>query len=177
MTIPQFVADLDAVTTAVGLNNFALLGYSFGGAVALAYMEAHADKVSSLVLSSPLISVAWWKADGLHLLADAGYDEKVVLRCEAEGRTSSEYYQCAVEAFEKAYARRMSNGDALCKEMGTKFNGKVYGYLWGDYEFVSTAALKHLDLSGSLSSIQTPTLFVCGAYDSARPKPCARRQV
>jgi pimeloyl-ACP methyl ester carboxylesterase/DNA-binding winged helix-turn-helix (wHTH) protein len=48
----DWVADLESVVEALGLERFPLLGVSQGGAVAVAYAARHPDRVSSLVLCS-----------------------------------------------------------------------------------------------------------------------------
>ncbi|WP_156448433.1 alpha/beta fold hydrolase, partial [Mycobacterium sp. NAZ190054] len=49
-TFADWVADLESVVEAVGLQRFPLLGVSQGGAVAVAYAARHPDRVSRLVL-------------------------------------------------------------------------------------------------------------------------------
>lgn len=49
-TFDDWVADLESVVEAVGLERFPLLGVSQGGAVAVAYAACHPDRVSHLVL-------------------------------------------------------------------------------------------------------------------------------
>lgn len=49
-SVETWVRDLEAVVDAVGLERFALLGVSQGGAVAVAYAVRHPDRVSELVL-------------------------------------------------------------------------------------------------------------------------------
>lgn len=48
----DWVADLESVVEALGLERFPLLGVSQGGAVAVAYAARHPDRVSKLVLCS-----------------------------------------------------------------------------------------------------------------------------
>ncbi|UXA16131.1 alpha/beta fold hydrolase [Mycobacterium sp. SMC-4] len=50
-TFDDWVTDLESVVEAVGLERFALLGVSQGGAVAVAYTARHPDRVSRLVLN------------------------------------------------------------------------------------------------------------------------------
>lgn len=49
-TFDDWVADLESVVEALGLERFPLLGVSQGGAVAVAYAARHPERVSSLVL-------------------------------------------------------------------------------------------------------------------------------
>ena len=49
-SLDAWLADLEAVVDAARLGSFALLGMSQGGAVAVAYAQAHPERVSSLVL-------------------------------------------------------------------------------------------------------------------------------
>jgi pimeloyl-ACP methyl ester carboxylesterase/DNA-binding CsgD family transcriptional regulator len=49
-SLERYAEDFEAVIEAVGVQRFALLGMSGGGAIAVAYAAAHADRVSHLVL-------------------------------------------------------------------------------------------------------------------------------
>lgn len=50
LSVDTWVADLESVVDAAGLDRFALLGISQGAAVALAYAAGHPDRLSHLVL-------------------------------------------------------------------------------------------------------------------------------
>ena len=50
LCLDSWVADLEAVVDAAGLERFALLGCSQGGAVSVAYAARHPERVSALVL-------------------------------------------------------------------------------------------------------------------------------
>jgi pimeloyl-ACP methyl ester carboxylesterase len=51
-TLPGLVQDLVALTDALAIERFDLLGHSFGGMVALRFALAHPERVASLVLMS-----------------------------------------------------------------------------------------------------------------------------
>lgn len=59
------VADLDAVRAALGAERAILVGHSWGGLVALAYVAAHPERVERLILvdSLPPTSWAWMMAN------------------------------------------------------------------------------------------------------------------
>jgi len=50
IALEDLVADLEAVVDAAGLERFALLGMSQGGAISIAYIAKHPERVSHLVL-------------------------------------------------------------------------------------------------------------------------------
>lgn len=50
-TIDHFADDLDALVTALGLDDFVLCGLSTGGCIAQAYAAMHSDKLAGLVLA------------------------------------------------------------------------------------------------------------------------------
>ncbi|MER6174668.1 alpha/beta hydrolase [Streptosporangium sp. NPDC001681] len=52
-TVARHVADLDAVRSALGAERVILVGRSWGGTLAAAYMAAHPDRVARAVLTSP----------------------------------------------------------------------------------------------------------------------------
>ncbi len=49
-TYERYAADLDAVVTKLGLNDFTLIGHSMGGTVALTYAATYPGRVSRLVV-------------------------------------------------------------------------------------------------------------------------------
>ena len=52
-TIAREVADLEAVRRRIGADRLVLIGHSWGGQVAAAYLAAHPDHVARVVFSSP----------------------------------------------------------------------------------------------------------------------------
>lgn len=54
-SIPLLVADLYALIERLGLSQVDLLGYSFGGGLALEYTRAHSERVRRLVLQAPVL--------------------------------------------------------------------------------------------------------------------------
>jgi pimeloyl-ACP methyl ester carboxylesterase/DNA-binding CsgD family transcriptional regulator len=61
LTLEAHVADVEAVVEAAGVDRFAMLGISQGGAVALAYALRHPERVSRLVLFGAF-ATGWFRA-------------------------------------------------------------------------------------------------------------------
>lgn len=52
-TLGRHVADLEAIRQQIGARQMVLIGHSFGGLLAAAYLAAHPDRVLQVVFSSP----------------------------------------------------------------------------------------------------------------------------
>ncbi len=57
LSLDAHVLDVEAVIADVGINKFALFGYSEGGPVAIKYVEKHQDQISHLVLGGTFASL------------------------------------------------------------------------------------------------------------------------
>jgi pimeloyl-ACP methyl ester carboxylesterase len=66
-TIGTFVDELAAVRRALGLDRVHLLGWSWGGMLALEYLLTRRQDVQSLILASSPVSVRMWSAEARRL--------------------------------------------------------------------------------------------------------------
>jgi proline iminopeptidase len=74
-TVERFVEELHVVRGALGLEQMHLLGHSWGGSLAAAYvLEKGTDGIVSLTLSSPLLSTPQWIVDANLLRAQLPED-------------------------------------------------------------------------------------------------------
>jgi proline iminopeptidase len=156
-TMDSQVADLDAVRQTLGLEKFALLGDSYGGLVAMAYVAAHPEHVAKLILSdSPGPS---WQSI-VHLLPDVFPDieeenkqeaQKLGPETEAAARTSLRNHFRMI--FYSPQRR-----DTYMSRMGD------LGYEPAVGEAVAKATAD-LDLTPKLAGFKFPTLVIDGRYD------------
>jgi pimeloyl-ACP methyl ester carboxylesterase/DNA-binding CsgD family transcriptional regulator len=71
LSVETWVADLEAVVAAAGLDRFALLGVSQGAAVALVYAARHPERVTRLVLYGGYARGRMWRGEEARRHADA----------------------------------------------------------------------------------------------------------
>jgi proline iminopeptidase len=174
-TVDRFVEELHAVRTQLGLERMHLLGHSWGGSLAAAYvLEKGTEGIVSLTLSSPLLSTPQWIADANLLRAQLPEDvQQTLAEHEAAGTTDSEAYQAATEVF---YERHVYGGQRPPEAeacAGAPWNPVIYEYMWGPTEFYATGTLLDFDVTGRLHEIDVPVLFVTGQFDEARPETVA----
>ena len=156
-TMNAQVADLDAVRTALALNQVAVLGDSYGGMIAMAYAAAHPEHVARLILSDS--AAPSWK--GLvHLLPQVFPDREE--QGEAEGKKLAADPEAAARAGLVNHMRQMFYStdmrDAYLAHMGDLgFEPAVGGAV--------QKATEDLDLAAKLADFKFPTLVITGRYD------------
>lgn len=175
-TVERFVEGLHEVRLALGLEQMHLLGHSWGGALAAAYvLEKGTDGIVSVTLSSPLLSTRLWIEDAnllrreLPAAVQATLDEH-----EAAGTIDSPAYQAASEEF---YRRHVYGGERSAPPVscsGAPGNSFIYEYMWGPTEFNATGTLLDFDVTDRLHQIDVPVLFIAGEFDEARPERLAK---
>lgn len=170
-TVERFVEELHTIRQRLGLERLHLLGHSWGGALAAAYvLEKGSEGIVSLTLSSPLLSTPRWIADANLLRAQLPEEVQATLNeHEQAGTLDSEAYQEATNVF---YERHVYGGPKPADPeacAGAPWNETIYEYMWGPTEFNATGTLLDFDVTGRLHEIDAPVLFITGEFDEARP--------
>ncbi|MBT4160888.1 MAG: proline iminopeptidase-family hydrolase [Gammaproteobacteria bacterium] len=170
-TVPTFVNELKYLVDAWELDRFHLFGASWGTTLALEYyLSRKKNRVESLIFQSPMFSARDWQDDANMLIDRLPAEVRKVIRyCHEIGATDSKVYQDAMSTY---YARHVCRNKARVKRSVRIKNPngeKVYEYMWGASEFSATGTLKNYDRVSDLDRIQSPTLFLCGEHDEARP--------
>lgn len=177
-TVDRYVDELHILRQELGLQQIHLLGHSWGGALAAAYvLEKGTAGIVSLTLSSPLLSSPAWMEDANKLRAQLPAAVQQVLdEHEAAGTTDSEEYAAATDEFYRRYVRGGERLEPLAACAGANGNSVIYEYMWGVTEFNATGTLVDFDVTGRLGEIDIPVLLIGGEFDEARPERLAEFQ-
>jgi class 3 adenylate cyclase/pimeloyl-ACP methyl ester carboxylesterase len=156
MAIEKGMEDMRAVMDEVGSERAALLGYESGGAVMLLFAASHPDRVSALVLYSPLVfywktpdfpwgyteeqASEWWSR------IESGWGTEEFWRWNAESMGQTDVSDEDVERYARFTRLCMSPQGALAIE---------------DVE-------RHIDVRAILPQIQVPTLVMATRGDIER---------
>ena len=169
-TVPRFVQEVDAVRRALKLDTVHLLGHSWGGALAAEYMIATKPTgVKSVIFSSPLISTPRWIADADSLRKQLPASlQKVLDENERAGTLDAPAYQAATDSFYARHVRRLPT-PTIARCEGIVSNDTIYRQMWGPTEFLSNGSLKTWTRAADMDEIATPSLFIAGEFDEARP--------
>ncbi len=168
MNVESYVAQLEQLRTALGIDEFYLYGSSWGTMLGMDYYLKYPKKVKALIFSSPCLSAKRWTADADTLIATLPDSIQLAIRINSKNGTyTSSDYRNAVSVYSKNFVVRKQT--SAIDSSFANVNLTVYGYMWGPSEFTALGTLKDYDRTNRLSEIKIPTLFIAGEYDEARP--------
>jgi proline iminopeptidase len=173
-TIERFVAELDSLRSALGLERIHVLGHSWGSILGFEYYRAHPERVASLVLASAALEIPAWLASTRRMVGTLSDSAQEAIRVrEASAEYGAPDYLAAMEEFYALYVWRHPVQADLDSTMAG-FNQTLYGHMWGPSEFTATGTLKTYDATPLLGSVAVPTLYTVGEFDEADPETIRR---
>ncbi|MCH7577683.1 MAG: alpha/beta fold hydrolase [Chloroflexi bacterium] len=153
--IDRFVGDLDALTKALEVRPFALLGHSFGGIVALHFALAHPELLTHLILVCAPASHDFIRDVEEALPSQLEQEALAELSSFQESEPSDHIMRRSLELLAPIYF----HDPARVSELGldsVQFSPETQA-VW--------ESLEGFDLRPRLSEIQVPTLVIAGASD------------
>lgn len=173
-TVARYVAEIDALRNALGLDRIITLGSSCGATWAAEYAISGAPGLLGSVLASPFLSASRWRADASRLRAALPAAVLAVLAAhEAAGTTASDAYHEADMVWIRRHVCRLDPFPDYVLQTFEQFNAELYGYMWGPSESQLTGVLKDYEAEARLAAIATPVLYTCGEFDEATPTSTA----
>ena len=167
MTWENLTADADALREKLGFDQWAVIGHSFGGNVALEYALRYPQSLSRLVLVNTGGDQWWVNHNAPELLAKRGYSPSAVKAARRffNGQIAPSEFLPTYMKFNKAYNYRNSlteiiQGILLGHMPKFKPEALIFGY---------SQLLKEWTVMNRLNEIQVPTLVLAGRYDFLFP--------
>jgi proline iminopeptidase len=173
-TLDRFVAEVDAVRDALGLDRIDLFGQSWGGWLAIEYMTRGTTGVERLVLASTSASTREF-TDAARLLIEALPEPHRTTLIEGgeRGAYDTPEYEAAMTEFYRRHLCRMDPWPAALRASIANLDGNaVYAYMNGPTEFDVIGTLVGWDRTADLGRIDVPTLITVGRHDEIPPS-CA----
>lgn len=191
-TVDANVEDLENLRRALHVERMIVLGHSWGGMLAQAYVLKYPERVSKLILADTFSGRADIDATLTRMLEAVPEETRTVIEkyekagLYANGDTYPPEYQAALDV---AY-EPVSMTPPLPEYLQNSFRRiayDVYKTMWGsESEFRVTGTLREFDVVSRLAEIKVPTLVIVGANDmptvamaerTARAIPNARLEV
>jgi proline iminopeptidase len=173
--IPRYVEEVEQVRKGLGLDNFYLLGHSWGGMLAMEYLQKYQSHVKAVVLSNMTAGMKSFvsyaeklKVRFLNAQELATYDSLDKLKRydtpEYQNLLMSKLYthticQFPLESWPEPLIRAFK-----------KLNTSIYVQMQGVDEFHVTGNFKNWEMWDRLPNIQVATLVIGGMYDEMNPE-------
>ncbi|MBN8829842.1 MAG: proline iminopeptidase-family hydrolase [Sphingomonadales bacterium] len=176
--VSRFVAELEAIRTALRIERWHVLGASWGGTVLLEHAATRPASLASAILQSPLVSTDLWLRDANRLRAAMPAEIRRTLdACDLPGASNGPGCEAAMNAFYARHVRRFAPSDEIAAykaAMPRSFSEDIYHHMWGWAEFSASGTLKDYDGLALLQKLEgARTLFVAGEHDEAMPATVA----
>ena len=172
--VERFVDSLETIRKTLEIEQWHVVGHSWGSALALEYSAKYPQHTVSTVLGGTFISTPHWIMDANLLVKAAPQDvQKTLKQCESAKPPEGDVCRKAYTKLYSVYYTRGIGTEAARAYYenvgGNGFNPLIYNKMWGPSEFSSTGVLKSYDATHLLADIDPmKTLFMIGQYDSAR---------
>lgn len=170
-TNDRMVEELGQVLETLGYPQVHLLGQSWGTIIATEYALRSPQRLASLILSDPCLSMPR-SAAGVAALRAAlpGQVRAVLDRHEEAGTMDSEEYQEAAMEFYRRHVCRLDPWPEVLMRTFNQLNQSIHERMQGPNDFTLTGIHKDYDVTDRLGSLGVATLFICGRYGETRPE-------
>ncbi|KAK7691240.1 hypothetical protein QCA50_006343 [Cerrena zonata] len=179
-TVQLFIDELNNLLGHLGIQEYDLLGHSWGGMLATSFAILQPKGLRRLVLaSSPAKMEDWEKAaGGLKALLPKDVQE-VLNKHEAAGTVESPEYQAASDRYNEEFTCRVKPmPEGFVKSFqAIAQDPTVYMTMNGPSEFFISGTLKSFDITADLYRIDVPTLLTNGKWDGAQDSVMKRHFV
>ncbi|MFH1147243.1 MAG: proline iminopeptidase-family hydrolase [Pseudomonadota bacterium] len=170
-SVENYVAELAWVRAALKLDEVYLMGFSWGCALACAYMlDRKPEGVKGILLCAPYLSSQAWDADQRRNIALMPPEIRVAIETGEATGDFGDAYQAAMMVYYEKHVCLLSPWPASLQKAFSRLNVDVYNTMWGASEFTMTGKLKDYDLTPRLPEIAHPILLTCGDRDEAGVK-------
>ncbi|MBI1742259.1 proline iminopeptidase-family hydrolase [Candidatus Acetothermia bacterium] len=191
-TIDANVEDVENLRKALNLGKCRVLGHSWGGMLAQAYILKYPENVTRLILADTFSSLEDCNAALARMRTSVSPETRAIYeKYEREGlyKNRDHYPDEYKAALEVAYAPVFMSvpPPPYLQNAFAKVAYDVYRAMWGEEtEFKMTGTLKEFNVESRLKEIRVPTLVIVGANDmptiamaekTARLIPKARLEV
>jgi proline iminopeptidase len=175
-TVDRFREEVEQVRRGLGLDNFYLLGHSWGGMLAIEYALKYQHHLKGLVISDMTASIPSYMEYAGRLRAALPKDIVAVLdKYEAKGEYDAPEYQEAMVG--KVYREHLCRLDPWPDPVDRTLKHlamPVYNTMQGPNEFVITGNFKSWDRWNDLPKIRVPTLVTGARHDTMNPDDIRR---
>jgi proline iminopeptidase len=170
-TIERYTEEVEAVRQGLGLDQFYLLGHSWGGVLAIEYALKYQQHLKGLVISNMAASSKSFLAHVSKIRAQFPEADRAELeRYENANKTEDPAYQkLLLDKLYKVFICRLDPWPDPVSRSLEGWNQHVYNAIQGRNEFEVTGTMKGWDRWADLHKIAVPALTLGARYDEMDP--------
>lgn len=166
-----WIQELIALRKHLGLEQMHMLGQSWGGMLAIAYLcDEQPQGIQSVILSSTLPSAKLWAKEQHRMIKYLSKeDQEAIAQAEASNDYTSPEYIRANERFMLRHSAEVTEDYPECVRRTRKAGKESYLYGWGPNEYTPSGTLKDFEYTKQLQTIKEPALIINGTDDLCTP--------
>lgn len=174
LNVEYYLEELEEVRQKLGLDNFYLLGHSWGGLLAQEYAAEYGEHLKGVIIESMIDNLDEYteninrEREEMFSPAEVDYMHE----CEAEDNYEDAMYQEMVKKLYSVYLIRHPENSP--HHLVSTTNTQIYNYFQGNNEFMMVGKLTEWDFRDRLKEITVPTLLTVGEFDTM-PLAAVRR--
>lgn len=170
-TVERFTDEVEEVRKALGLDNYILLGQSWGGLLAIEYALKYPQHLKKVIFSNITGSVASYieYLNELRRELPEEIQDKLAYFEDRQEFHHPEYEKTMFEELYNKHLCRVTPWPEPLLRAFSHFNTSVYETIQGPNEFVVTGNFKDWNRWDDLHKIKVPTLVISGKYDTMGP--------
>jgi len=162
LKLDSMVMDMEHIRTALGLDDWVLLGHSFGGMLASYYTAKFPERVRGIILSSSGGIDLQLLTDGFDITAGLSQQNRDSLayygELAREEGTSTKVWNAYCKFLAPAYLYDQKYVSLVADRL-SRVNREINGQIWSDMRNMN------FDCSESLSTFKEPVLIIQGEHD------------
>jgi len=169
-TVERFREEVEQVRAALELEDFYLLGHSWGGMLGIEYALRYQSHVKGLIISNMTASIPSYLTSISELRQQLPPDIiRTLEKYEAtEDYTAPEYEDLIFKRIYTKHLCRVEPWPEPLMRMFRHLNTRVYNTMQGPNEFVVTGTFKDWDRWRDLPHITVPSLLLGGRFDTMK---------
>ena len=174
--VELFVRELETLIAELDLEEYVLLGHSWGGMLAIEFALTQPAGLRGLILYSTLASIVEFRVATEKLVATLPEEiQATIRRSRITNDTESPEFKAAEHEYNCRFVCRLDPlPDCVqLSEAALASDNEVYKVMAGGSEFDSGGAmtpLENWDVRPRLKEISVPTLCISGEFDEATPE-------
>jgi proline iminopeptidase len=175
-TLARYTEEVEEVRRGLGLEPFVLYGHSWGGMLAIEYALNYPQHLRALIISNMTAGVQSYlkHVNVIKQQLPAGTLARLTALEAKQDYDSPEYQKIMMEeAYPQMFCRTRPWPEPVSRTF-RHANDKIYEFMWGKSEFVSTGNLKDWERWDRLHEIKVRALTIGAQYDEMDPEDMKR---